>query len=545
MEEAALEAARQRVTAAEEQFNAAAALLRKARSQVASSRKELQDAKDHLEMLQQQSHRNEMHHPDDAVPLIPAVTSTPLGKAGSLNEEDEAARDAATINSRSNNNQENEVSDDSVLGCGTNLRMDERDKSSSTGDGDEAVRNVATIDSRSNEVLDNIILDYNATKPKNDEASKSNITGDADEAVRNLATIDSRSNNDVSKESILPYAKKSPEDEKDKSKGTGEVRSHNGSQVANEDSSTAEMSPVDELDQGAKVKNRDNYLPNETYQTDPVNKAMHEHATTKTHTPEPGNDHFTILSLDEVSSSPDKRIGSYNENGTVEVTNCGIPAINGRYRRFGEQDGVPSYSKVANYEGREVMFTLGRWETNNGSRKWYITGTVPNDDRPRQLAFYVAYARPRFQRLPPENGWMAVVRGSEMFLAPEYQERGVRPPPVVNVNEAKYNMDGSASSAGGSNQQSLALRISNALRSGASSGASPRGRISLANDDYSSTLSPGNKQQHHHGWNSDRLSVHSLGSISTKSKHESEVPYSVYLPQSLLLSTLDEMQFNR
>ena len=94
----------------------------------------------------------------------------------------------------------------------------------------------------------------------------------------------------------------------------------------------------------------------------------------------------------------------------VEVSESGIPQINGRYHRFEISDGVSSFSKIDTYEGREAIFTISRWDqSNTGSKKWCITGTVPPN---KQLGFYVAYA-PSFVRHPPLKNWMSITENGE------------------------------------------------------------------------------------------------------------------------------------
>jgi len=115
----------------------------------------------------------------------------------------------------------------------------------------------------------------------------------------------------------------------------------------------------------------------------------------------------------------------------VEVTECGIPEINGRYHRFESSDGVPAYSKIESYEGKEAIFTIGRWNSNTGVKKWRITAAVPGgmDLCTKQLAFYVAFA-PSFVLHPPKKNWM-IEEGGDLFLPPEYEGRGVHPVPVI------------------------------------------------------------------------------------------------------------------
>ncbi len=81
----------------------------------------------------------------------------------------------------------------------------------------------------------------------------------------------------------------------------------------------------------------------------------------------------------------------------IEVKECGIPEVNGKYHRFEISDGVPSYSKIDLSDGKEALFTISRQSTNAGTKMWHITATIPR--RERELAFYVAYA-PSFVNEP-------------------------------------------------------------------------------------------------------------------------------------------------
>eukprot|EP00585_Thalassiosira_rotula_P003174 CAMPEP_0196133050 /NCGR_PEP_ID=MMETSP0910-20130528/2432_1 /TAXON_ID=49265 /ORGANISM="Thalassiosira rotula, Strain GSO102" /LENGTH=699 /DNA_ID=CAMNT_0041392731 /DNA_START=86 /DNA_END=2182 /DNA_ORIENTATION=+ len=140
-------------------------------------------------------------------------------------------------------------------------------------------------------------------------------------------------------------------------------------------------------------------------------------------------------------SNDDEDVDRRDPGAAIDVVQCGIPEINGRYHRFEIIDGVPSYSKIQSYEGKEAIFTIGRWnsdsndddngnndnddDNNNGddnnnngnggttsSKKWHVTATIPH--REKELAFYVAYA-PSSARHPPSKNWM-VVEGNEDFL---------------------------------------------------------------------------------------------------------------------------------
>jgi len=112
----------------------------------------------------------------------------------------------------------------------------------------------------------------------------------------------------------------------------------------------------------------------------------------------------------------------------IEVTNCGIPQINGSYLKFDARDGVPTYSKIDKFDSYETMFSIGRWAAANGNKKWYITAIVPGQSPPMKSVFYVAYSA---SNVPPKEGWMVVDEGFDLFLTPEYTERGVSAAPIL------------------------------------------------------------------------------------------------------------------
>mmetsp|Transcript_7665 Transcript_7665/g.16685 ORF Transcript_7665/g.16685 Transcript_7665/m.16685 type:complete len:409 (+) Transcript_7665:59-1285(+) len=125
----------------------------------------------------------------------------------------------------------------------------------------------------------------------------------------------------------------------------------------------------------------------------------------------------------------------------ITVTDCGIPEVNGKYVSFDSSDGVPAYSKIDSYNGKEVIFTIGRWKSDAGPKKWYITATAPGGRRkgssssssePNKFVFYVAYAT-SFAVHPPKKNWM-VVEGrndDDHTLPPEYEARGVPAAPLM------------------------------------------------------------------------------------------------------------------
>ena len=124
-------------------------------------------------------------------------------------------------------------------------------------------------------------------------------------------------------------------------------------------------------------------------------------------------------------------IGNKFDEYELDVTDCGIQYINGRYHQAGLRDDVPQYVKIGEYHGKEAMFHLSRWQCVNGTRKWYITATIIDGHQERHFVFYVAYETNTCSAGPPLNNWMAVVEGEEIFLSPKYKCKGTNPVPVM------------------------------------------------------------------------------------------------------------------
>ena len=103
------------------------------------------------------------------------------------------------------------------------------------------------------------------------------------------------------------------------------------------------------------------------------------------------------------------------------VVGCGIPGINGVFKICGSHDGVPMFSRIGMWDGKEVEFTIHRFKVyNSESRKWYISIVSSNDKEPGagfDIDFYVVTAKSS-DLLPPRNHW---------GLA----DKGVRPAPRV------------------------------------------------------------------------------------------------------------------
>lgn len=69
-----------------------------------------------------------------------------------------------------------------------------------------------------------------------------------------------------------------------------------------------------------------------------------------------------------------------DEYPEVVVKNCGVPSINGVYKRIGHCDNAPKYSKTALHEGETVDFLLFRCRLSDNSRRWYIS-IVPGNSK--------------------------------------------------------------------------------------------------------------------------------------------------------------------
>ncbi|KAL7552732.1 hypothetical protein ACHAWF_015970 [Thalassiosira exigua] len=135
-------------------------------------------------------------------------------------------------------------------------------------------------------------------------------------------------------------------------------------------------------------------------------------------------------------------VSDHSSCSAIEVTECGIPEVKGKYHRFESSDGVPAYSKIDMYGGKEAIFTIGRWKSGTGTKKWCISAIVPgrSGSQTNQYAFYVAYA-PSFALAPPKKGWM-VLEGGEPFLSTEFEGRGAHPVPSITHETESNNNSG-------------------------------------------------------------------------------------------------------
>lgn len=163
------------------------------------------------------------------------------------------------------------------------------------------------------------------------------------------------------------------------------------------------------------------------------------------------NDVKSVSTIGQASTSARTLSSSLGMCNKVIVHGCTPDAIHivaGVYHKFDTRDGVPCYSKIAKYEGKETMFNIGRWKVNNGVRKWYITGVRQDEfsasgKKLKKLAFYYAYSN---EDLPPTEGWMECTEGKETFLWPAYVARGCSlgrsfeyPPPISLEREWRNN----------------------------------------------------------------------------------------------------------
>merc|ERR1711983_285076 len=109
------------------------------------------------------------------------------------------------------------------------------------------------------------------------------------------------------------------------------------------------------------------------------------------------------------------------------VRGCGVPEINGIYRRAGNFDEVPKYSRTTRYNGRDEEFSLFRCRLTDNTRRWYIS-IVPLGSHPgttKDIDFYAVVPSPNGAdgRLPPRSGWMCIPNSGGINPAPEVSPR--------------------------------------------------------------------------------------------------------------------------
>lgn len=87
---------------------------------------------------------------------------------------------------------------------------------------------------------------------------------------------------------------------------------------------------------------------------------------------------------DYESEDDSPRSDALNMCNEVFVKDCGIPQINGTYRRDGFCDDVPKYTKRELWEGKEETFMLFRCKLSDNTRRWYIS-IVPGNSKYNDL----------------------------------------------------------------------------------------------------------------------------------------------------------------
>jgi ubiquitin carboxyl-terminal hydrolase 9/24 len=116
----------------------------------------------------------------------------------------------------------------------------------------------------------------------------------------------------------------------------------------------------------------------------------------------------------------------------VVVEGCGVPVINGTYKRHGSCDGVPKYCRSAVWNDKEEDFMLFRCKLSDESRRWYIS-VVPGNVHPgttKDIDFYWAPANMSSSKLPPQNRWQTI------------QGQGIQPCPHVYAKPIYQDGDG-------------------------------------------------------------------------------------------------------
>ena len=108
---------------------------------------------------------------------------------------------------------------------------------------------------------------------------------------------------------------------------------------------------------------------------------------------------------DDSRFGPDDTVWDY-----MIVEGCGIPQVNGTYKRSGSADKVPKYLKNTLYDGKDEDFMIFRCLLSDLTRRWYIS-IVPRNIHPgttKDIDFYAAPIPHERTTLPPKEGWTAV-----------------------------------------------------------------------------------------------------------------------------------------
>ena len=89
------------------------------------------------------------------------------------------------------------------------------------------------------------------------------------------------------------------------------------------------------------------------------------------------------------------------------VEGCGIGEINGVYMRDGAFNNVPKYIRIAQYRGRQEVFTLYRFSFT----RWFISivrGSRPGTSGSSDVDFYACSCSDPY---PPRGGWRIHLNG--------------------------------------------------------------------------------------------------------------------------------------
>ena len=91
----------------------------------------------------------------------------------------------------------------------------------------------------------------------------------------------------------------------------------------------------------------------------------------------------------------------------VEVSNAGLPFVNGVYRFVNFKSNAGSFSRIGLYEGNTANFTLYKCSVNNGGFQWFISitpdGTEPGSSKDTDFYFCQASQDLLGNTLPPKQ----------------------------------------------------------------------------------------------------------------------------------------------
>merc|ERR1712238_646721 len=123
---------------------------------------------------------------------------------------------------------------------------------------------------------------------------------------------------------------------------------------------------------------------------------------------------------DDYDEDDDSSLSDESVRG-VQIQGCGLQEINGFFRRVGDHDECPRFSRVTEFRGREEVFSLFRCRLTDNTRRWYIS-IVPKNIQPgtnKDTDFYLATATGDQSELPDSDTWMTA------------KENGTDPAPKV------------------------------------------------------------------------------------------------------------------